>query len=268
MRLLVHLSDLHFGTVDPAVLEPLRLKLRALKPDVTVVSGDLTQRARLEQFREARAFLATLPKPQVVVPGNHDIPLYNVVKRFAAPLRNWRRVMGDETEPAFIDDEVAVIGVNTARSFVFKGGRINEEQVARVREAICHLPEKVTKILVTHHPFDAPEHSGEEDQIVGRAKMALERLADCGADVLLSGHLHDSHVSHTANRYSIAGLSALVVQAGTATSTRTREAPNSFNVLRVNPAHIEIDRYEWTGRGFERDAREAFRHDGKGWHAD
>lgn len=266
MRLIVHLSDLHFGRVDNALLEPLRLKLKALKPHLVVVSGDLTQRARLNQFREARAFLETLPGPQLVVPGNHDVPLYNVFKRFGAPLGNFRRIMGEETEPAYIDEEIAVVGVNTARAFVFKGGRINEEQVARVREAICGLPESVTKILVTHHPFDAPEE-GDHGQIVGRARMALERLADCGADVLLSGHLHEAHVSNTAERYKIAGLNALVVQAGTAISERTRDSDNSFNVLRVKPAHLEVDRYTWTGRGFERDARQAFHHDGKGWHA-
>jgi 3',5'-cyclic AMP phosphodiesterase CpdA len=268
MRTIVHLSDLHFGRIDQALLDPLRECLEGLRPHLVVVSGDLTQRARVAQFREARAYLATLPQPQLVVPGNHDIPLYNVFKRFLAPLRNYKRVMGKELEPDFIDDEIAVVGVNTARAFVFKGGRINEEQVERVRQRICGLPEKVTKILVTHHPFDAPEGSGEEDQIVGRARMALEKLAGCGADVLLSGHLHEANVSHTAERYKLAGVSALVVQAGTATSERTRDTPNTFNVLRVGAAHITVERFAWNGTAFATDAAESFHHDGQGWHAD
>lgn len=268
MRTIVHLSDLHFGHIEERTLAPLRAAIEALEPHLIVVSGDLTQRARLSQFRQAREYLMTLPHPQLVVPGNHDVPLYNVFKRFLAPLHNFRKVMGDDLEPSFVDDEIAVVGVNTARSLVFKGGRINEDQVARVRALLCPLPETVTKILVTHHPFDVPEGSHhDKDQIVGRAKMALEQLADCGADVLLSGHLHEASVQHTAERYRIAGLSALVVQAGTATSDRTRGTTNTFNVLRTSPARITIERHAWTGAGFACEATESFHHDGKGWHA-
>ena len=200
------------------------------------------------------------------MPGNHDIPLYNVFRRFLAPLAAYRRIVSGDLEPAYFDDEVAVVGVNTARSLVFKGGRINREQVERVRARICALPERVTKILVTHHPFDAPAGSGEEDQIVGRARMALEKLADCGADVLLSGHLHAANVGHTSERYCIGGLSALVVQAGTATSNRHRGEANSFNVLRVEPAHIDVERYTWNGSAFAKVATESFDHSpGGGW---
>jgi 3',5'-cyclic AMP phosphodiesterase CpdA len=265
VRTLAHLSDLHFGRIDPALLQPLRATLESIGPDVLVVSGDLTQRARASQFRAARAYLDTLPGAQVIVPGNHDVPLYNVFARFLAPLANFRRIVSDDVEPVFIDDEVAIVGVNTARSLTFKGGRINEAQVARVRALVCTLPDHVVKIVVTHHPFDVPADA-EHDQVVGRARMALTRLADCGADVLLAGHLHESHVGHTAERYSIAGLSALVVQAGTATSERTRESANSFNVLRVSARHVEIVAWLWNGAGFEPGPPQSFDHDGRGWH--
>ncbi|MGZ8212786.1 MAG: metallophosphoesterase family protein, partial [Burkholderiales bacterium] len=129
MRTLVHLSDLHFGRVNEAVLGPLARRIGAIAPDVVVVSGDLTQRARKRQFRAARAFLDTLPTPQIVVPGNHDIPLDTVVARFLTPLRNYRRYIGNDLEPGFVDHQIAVVGVNTARSLTFKGGRINEDQV-------------------------------------------------------------------------------------------------------------------------------------------
>jgi 3',5'-cyclic AMP phosphodiesterase CpdA len=265
VRTVAHLSDLHFGRIDPALLQPLRATLDSIAPDVLVVSGDLTQRARASQFRAARAYLDTLPGAPVIVPGNHDVPLYNVLARFLAPLRNYRRIVSEDVEPVFIDDEVAIIGVNTARSLTFKGGRINEAQVARVRALICELPERVTKILVTHHPFDVPADA-EQDQVVGRARMALARLADCGADVLLSGHLHESHVGHTARRYPISGLSALVILAGTATSERTRESANSFNVLRISPRHLEIVAWLWNGRAFDPGPPQSFEHDGRGWH--
>lgn len=266
MRVVVHLSDLHFGRVDGTLLEPLRRALHGLEPHLVVVSGDLTQRARTAQFRDARAYLETLPRPQLVVPGNHDVPLYNVLQRFFAPLRKYKRIVTPDLEPAFIDDEIAVVGVNTARSLVFKGGRINEDQVAGIRERLCRLPQCATKIIVTHHPFDTPRDDPGEDQIVGRARMAMAKLAGCGADLLLSGHLHRSHVGHTANRYDIEGISALVVHAGTALSTRARGEGNSFNVLRIRPRHIEIERHAWRDGAFRPEARDAFEHDTHGWH--
>lgn len=265
MRTLVHLSDLHFGRVDERILEPLRMKLHALAPHLVVVSGDLTQRARASQFRAARAFLDTLPQPILTVPGNHDVPLYNVPMRFLAPLRNYRRFVNEEVEPAFFDEEMAVVGINTARSLTFKGGRINAAQAERVRERLCHLPDAVAKIVVTHHPFDAPPDSDEPGQVVGRARMALERLAGCGADLMLAGHMHEAHVGAIGERYRVAGISALVVQAGTATSTRTRESANSFNVLRLDESHIEIDQYVWDGTAFGVAARRAFDHGASGW---
>lgn len=249
MRVLAHVSDLHFGRVDRAVLEPLRRCLAAVAPDLVVVSGDLTQRARAEQFREARAFLDTLPKPQVVVPGNHDVPLYNVFARFLRPLGGYRRFIGSDPEPSFVDDEIAVLGINTARSFIFKGGRVSEAQLARVRERLCRLEGSRTRILVTHHPF-----------------MALEKLTDYGVDVLMAGHLHASHIGHAAER--VAGLSALMVQAGTATSHRTREEPNAFNVLRVGPRRIEVEQYVLASGGFVRAATEAFCREGALWRRD
>jgi 3',5'-cyclic AMP phosphodiesterase CpdA len=266
MRTIAHLSDLHFGRVDAHLLEPLRRRLSALAPDVVVISGDLTQRAKPEEFREARRFLDTLAKPQIVVPGNHDVPLYNVFQRFFAPLAKYKRYISADLEPAYIDDEIAVVGINTARSLVFKGGRINEEQVESVRSRLCDLGQGVTKIVVTHHPFDLPE-DWDDDHIVGRAKMAMQMLARCGADVLLAGHVHMSHAGHTAKRYKIDGYAALVVQAGTATSTRGRGETNSFNALKVLPHEVQVERYSWDVgvRDFTLASVEAFEHTQNGW---
>ena len=244
MRTLVHLSDIHFGRVDAAIVEPLIALIADLKPNVVVVSGDLTQRARSAQFQEARAFLDRLPKPQIVVPGNHDVPLYNVFARFFQPLDKYRRFITNDLEPFYADEEIAVLVINTARSLTFKGGRVNEEQVAAMREKLCPFGRNVVKIVVTHHPFDLPEGYDDSD-LVGRAEMAMKTLADCGADVFLSGHLHVSHTGHTAKRYKIGAHSALVVQAGTATSTRGRGEANSFNVIRVDYPSIAIERFEW-----------------------
>ncbi|HEY0080036.1 MAG TPA: metallophosphoesterase family protein [Pyrinomonadaceae bacterium] len=267
MRTIIHLSDLHFGRIDEAVVEPLAETVNGLAPDVVVVSGDLTQRARSEQFQEAREFLDTLPSPQIIVPGNHDVPLYNVFKRFLQPLDNYRQYITEDLEPFYSDEEIAVMGINTARSLTIKDGRINEEQVARIRERLCPYGDEVTKIVVTHHPFDLPEGHDRERDLVGRARMAIEMLARCGADLLLAGHLHLSHTGHTAKRYNTEGHSALVVQAGTATSTRGRGEANSFNCIRVKHPLINVVRYSWRPEraGFAPGSSESFRHMPGGW---
>ncbi|GAB3469083.1 metallophosphoesterase [Massilia terrae] len=266
MRTLVHLSDLHFGRVDEAILDPLRALVQQIAPDVVVVSGDLTQRAKSEQFEAARAWLDSLPGPQVIVPGNHDISLYNVFRRFVQPLERYKRYITEDLAPAYIDDEIAVLGVNTARSLTFKDGRVNEEQVAQIRARLAGLGPGVTRIVVTHHPFDLPEPAKEEE-VVGRAVLAMKAFAETGVDVLLAGHLHASHSGSTAERYPLADFAALVVQAGTATSTRGRGEVNSFNVLRVHSSVVEVDRYGWDvlGQRFQLMSTDKFMRSGNVW---
>ena len=266
MRTIVHLSDLHFGRVDAPLLEPLIGSISGIKPDLVAVSGDLTQRARSHQFLEARAFLDRLPQPQIVVPGNHDIPLHNLYARFVGRLAKYRRYITDDLQPVYADKEMIVIGVNTARSLTFKGGRINQLQVAELRAKLCAGGDSAIKAVVTHHPFDLPESHDERD-LVGRAQMAMATLADCGADLFLAGHLHISHTGNTAKRYNIAGHSALVVQAGTATSTRGRGEANSFNVLRIDGARISVERFMWQPaiESFAVATAEKFERTGDGW---
>lgn len=266
MRSIVHLSDIHFGRVHAHVIAPLIDAVRKVNPDLIAVSGDLTQRARSHQFREARTFLDSLPNPQIVVPGNHDVPLHNVFARFMQPLRKYRRYITNDLRPFYHDEEIAVLGVNTARSLTIKGGRINEEQVAWMRERLCASDPQAVKVVVTHHPFDLPE-GHDERALVGRARMAMEHLASCGADLFLAGHLHVSHTTHSATRYKIKGHSALVVQAGTAASTRGRGEENSFNVLRIDRPHIAVQRFEWQpgSEEFELMTTERFRHTPEGW---
>jgi hypothetical protein len=242
--------------VDAGLLEPLRRQLPRSRPPGGGF-GDLTQRARVRQFREARTYLDTLPARSWSCPATTTSAVRrDPALRLAA--RELPHIVADDLQPAFMDEEIAVIGVNTARSLTFKGGRINARQAESVRSVVCGLGEEVVKIVVSHHPFDAPEGSGEEDQIVGRARMALETLAGCGVDVFLAGHLHESHVGHTTKRYRIAGVSALVVQAGTALSTRVRGETNSFNALRFASRHIDVDRYAWDGAAFARASTHGF----------
>jgi 3',5'-cyclic AMP phosphodiesterase CpdA len=266
MRTIVHLSDLHFDWIDKSIIEPVIKTVTELSPDVVVVSGDLTQRARSSQFVEAKEFLDRLPSPQIIVPGNHDVPLYNVFSRFMQPLDKYKRYITDDLTPFYSDEEVAILGINTARSLTIKYGRVNEGQIAAIREKLCPFPEEVTKINVTHQPFDLPE-GHDEDELVGRAQLAMEAIANCGADVLLAGHLHVSHTGHSSARYKIAGHSALIVSAGTATSIRHRGEVNSFNVVRVKHPYINVERLAWQPeqRAFTPSSTEHFRHSPDGW---
>jgi 3',5'-cyclic AMP phosphodiesterase CpdA len=264
LRIVAHLSDLHFGRTDSATLPALANAIAAAKPDVVVVCGDLTQRARTSEFEEARRFLETLPKPQIVVPGNHDIPLYNVVSRWLVPLDNFRRYISGDLAPFYADDEIAILGINTARSWTFKNGRINRDQVARGCARLALSGEHVTRIVVTHHPYDVP---GTEDDgnIVGRAQMAMAGFAQCRVDMILSGHLHVGHISQSATRYKIPRHSALVVQSGTATSSRRRGENNSFNIIAIDGQHVRIDRLTWDGTSFMLSETERFESAQDGW---
>jgi 3',5'-cyclic AMP phosphodiesterase CpdA len=265
MRTLVHLSDLHFGRTDPKLIEPLIATVNGLGADLVVVSGDLTQRAKRAEFEQARDFLARLAPPRLVVPGNHDVPLYRVWERFLSPLGKYQRIVERDLEPTFADGEIAVVGVNTARSLTFKDGRINHEQMASIRRRLAPLGEGVTKVVVTHHPFDLPDQKGDVD-LVGRARAAMKVFSECGVDLLLAGHFHLSQAG-ASGRDEIAGYSALVVQAGTATSTRGRGEENSFNVLRVDSRAIEVERRLWHADAgeFRADRSERFVREGERW---
>lgn len=266
MRTIVHLSDIHFGRVDTRVVAPLLTAIRGVIPDLVAISGDLTQRARRSQFRQARAFLDQLAFPTLIVPGNHDVPLYNLPARFVDPLASYRRYIAEDLEPVHEDHQMVAVGMNSARSLPFHGGgRLNEDQVVRAAARLGSAPRDAVKIVVTHHPFDLPEGHGDE-HLIGRSDMAMQRLAAAGADLFLAGHLHVSHVGHSAERYQIAGHSALVVQAGTL-STRSRGEVNTFNVLRLERPQITVERYTWdeSSMSFAPSWRATFQHGDAGW---
>ena len=266
MRTLVHLSDLPFGRVDDALIKPLIDLVGSMRPDVVVVSGDLTQRARSGQFKAARHFLDALPKPQIIVPGNHDVPLHNVFDRFVRPLDKYRRYICDDLEPAYIDAEIAVLGLNTARSSTIKNGRINAQQIARLRARLQLLDPHVLKVVVTHHPFDLPKHHGKSD-LVGRAPAAMAMFATSGADLLLAGHMHASHAGNTSLRYEVDGYSAVAVQAGTATSTHCRTEPNAFNLICTESSQIVIQQFTCApgSTTFSPSETRIFERSDKGW---
>jgi len=252
MARLVHLSDLHFGAHSDELVEAVEQKIDELKPDLVAISGDFTQRARTEEFREACHFLEQLRESghEVLgVPGNHDVPLYDVLRRFLSPLTRYRRYI-DETLCPFIElPGIAVLGINTARSLTFKEGRISESQVEFIRETFSRVDPEAARILVTHHPLLAIPVGDELERAVGRQELALDAVEEAGVDLLLAGHAHHAAIHHSRDLVTRSG-GALVIQAGTATSTRVREQEQSFNTIDIEPVCVTVTVNNWNGDAF------------------
>jgi 3',5'-cyclic AMP phosphodiesterase CpdA len=253
MPRLVHLSDLHFGAHDEKLVGAVETRVDELKPDLVVISGDFTQRAKTEQFREACQFLERLQNnghEVLGVPGNHDVPLYDVLRRFLSPLARYRRFIDDNLCPFVELPGLAILGINTARSLTFKDGRINRDQVAFIRDTFSRTPKDSFRVLVTHHPLFALEVEGETARAIGRQDLALDAIQEAGVDMLLAGHNHHASTHSASDLVTRAG-GALVVQAGTATSTRVREQEQSFNTIDVADASVTITVNAWRNGGYE-----------------
>ncbi|MDO5758566.1 MAG: metallophosphoesterase family protein [Rhodobacterales bacterium] len=242
MRQLVHLSDLHFGRDRPELLNPLIARVNALEPDLVAISGDLTQRARHSQFEAAREFIEQLHAPVLVVPGNHDVPLENLLSRAIWPWRRYRRWITRDLNPQFSDDEMIVLGVNTVNPSAHQSGWFTHSAVARVAKAFADPEDQRTRIIVAHHPLE--HQPGDHKTTMRGANRALEELARLKTDVVLSGHLHTWRAAPFAEK---AGRHAILqVHAGTGLSTRQRGEENDFNLLKISAGTIDVIRYAVT----------------------
>lgn len=232
MRRIVHLSDLHFGRTSPALLQPLLDEVARLAPDLVAISGDFTQRARPAQFAEARAFLDRIAAPVLCVPGNHDTPLDNLFVRLFRPWARYRHYIDRTLEPTFSDDELLVAGVNTVNRFAWQQGRLSRRRLERLLAAFGPDDGRL-RIVVCHHPLELLP--GADKAPTRGAGRALAALRDCGADVVLCGHVHTVHHSPFS-----AAPGLLFIQAGTGLSTRLRAEDNSFNLLELDGDEARI----------------------------
>jgi 3',5'-cyclic AMP phosphodiesterase CpdA len=268
---IAHLSDVHFGANDPKIVAATEAWLQQAQPDLVIISGDFTQRARIAQFREASAWLNRLRAAGhaiLAVPGNHDVPLYDVFRRFAAPLHRYKRYISNDLSPWFENEQVAVLGINTARSLTIKDGRINRAQMAMIEERFASVSLEKTRILVTHHPlFAMPIGEGTElTEAVGRHERAIDAVCRAGIHVALAGHFHRTYAEAARKMVERAG-GALVIQAGTATSHRLRnDELQSFNWLHAHRNNdIELQVIAWDGAAFNRGSHVRFDYDGESW---
>lgn len=242
MKTIAHISDAHFGAHDSTIAAKLLDELNRGEYDVIVVSGDMTQRGRVEQFQAAAMWLDQLVAPVLVVPGNHDVPLYDIYTRFLHPRDRYLAHICDDLEPTYFDSELAICGIDTTKTFTTKHGRVTDEQVAHIATKLANLGDR-WKIVVAHHPFIVP--AGQDAERVDGAEMALLVFEAAGVDMILTGHLHTSSIAGRNEDHSI-----IAAQAGTCMSTRTRGEAQSYNRLRFDGNRVEILQRLWDGGRF------------------
>jgi 3',5'-cyclic AMP phosphodiesterase CpdA len=232
MGVLLHISDTHFGTEQAPVVEALVALAAQQRPDVVVLSGDITQRARPAQFRAAKACVERLGAPVLAIPGNHDIALFDLWARLTRPYARFSAVFGADLEPVFTSPDWLVVGVNTTRARRHRHGEVSAAQIERVTRLLANASPRQLRVVVVHQPVAVPLDSERHNLLRGHAQ-ATRAWAAAGADLVLGGHIHLPFT------LALDGLVRRLwaVQAGTAVSARTRSGvPNSVNILRWGAA--------------------------------
>lgn len=228
----LHLSDPHFGTERAAVRDGLLALAAQLQPDAIVITGDLTQRATPAQFAAAADFLRALPPvPRLVIPGNHDIPLWDLVQRLAAPYRRYSAVVDGPRQPVLSLPGLQVVAADTTRWWRHRHGTLGRGQIDTIAARLAAAPSGSWRLVATHHPLRVRDAADREDR-PWRHQRALAVWQQAGAEAFLSGHLHVPALlaAHPG------GPGPVVVQAGTALSSRTLPGvANSVNLLLQRP---------------------------------
>ncbi len=247
---ILHISDLHFGPpFVPRVGQALLDIAPGLQPDAIVISGDLTQRARESQFRDAAAFLEKLPKvPKLVIPGNHDVPLFRVGERIRDPHGLYRRYISPELNQVLRIDGAVIVGLDsTSPRRSITNGRLTRKQLDFCSASFANAPADAIRIVVAHHHF-APAPDYLHDQTMPKARRAIERFVELGVDMILGGHLHRAYIGNSLDFYpgNHRDKGIIIVQSGTTTSRRGRgreREKNSFNLVQIDGPLIRITHF-------------------------
>ena len=250
MSSLLQISDPHFGTVQPAVMHALARLAREQRPDVLVLSGDITQRARASQFAQARAFCDSLAIPQwLAIPGNHDVPLFNLYQRLFTPYARYCQAFGLELEPVVSTPRLHVIGVKTTRRWRHKNGEVSSAQIERVVAQLQRSAPVQLRIVVVHQPVHVMHAEDQHDRLRGW-EPAVHAWSKAGADIVMGGHIHLPSLCDLSARVDGLERRLWCVQAGTALSSRVRAGiPNSVNLLRYHdpgePPACRLERWDY-----------------------
>jgi 3',5'-cyclic AMP phosphodiesterase CpdA len=241
LSVILHLSDTHFGTEQPEVTAALLQLAHEVRPDIAILSGDVTQRARRGQFADAHQFMDALTaRAKLVIPGNHDIPLFNLFARVFNPYGNYCRAFGKELEPQFSNQDVLVIGLNTTRPWRHADGEVSAQQIERVAQQLQRALPGQLRIVVVHQPVFVERASDKENLLHGH-QQAINAWAAAGADLILSGHIHLAYMRNLRKELPEVTRSLWTVSAGTAISSRIREGkPNSVNLIRYDAANPQV----------------------------
>ena len=234
MTLILQVSDPHFGTERPPVVEALVQLARKLNPQVLLLTGDITQRATRKQFIAARSFVERLNIPAVLaIPGNHDVPLFNLVARVLTPYGHYVPSFGGNLEPEFENNDVLILALNTTRWYRHKDGEISAEQIERAARRCERARSDKFRMVVMHHPLAVTTARDRENVVHGHAQ-AIQRWAAAGVDVVIGGHIHLPFVLPLHEHSPELQKPLWVVQAGTSVSHRVRrDTANSINIFRV-----------------------------------
>jgi 3',5'-cyclic AMP phosphodiesterase CpdA len=247
---ILHISDTHFGTEQAPVAEALVKLAHEQVPDLVILSGDITQRALRVEFAAARAFMERLRIPAwLVIPGNHDISLFNMFSRVFAPYADFRRAFGHELEPVFTSPQAIVISVNTTRRYRHIDGEVSAQQIERVAQLLQAASPTQLRIVVTHQPVSVIVEADQKDLLHGR-EQAIRRWSEAGADLILGGHIHRPYLCALHEQMTDLSARTWVLQAGTALSSRVRHGTsNSINLIRtidgLTPRQCITERWDY-----------------------
>ena len=265
---LLQISDLHFG--PPFVEQVGEAALKSaieMHPDAIVINGDLTQRAKRDQFMAAKHYMERLPSvPQLVIPGNHDVPLYRVLERMLDPHRLYQEIISVELNPILKIDGAVIVGLDsTAPRSAISNGQIFKWQLDLCERAFSDTPSGIARIVVAHHHF-APAPDLLRDNRMPHSRRAIERFTDLKVDLILGGHLHRAYIGNSLDFYpgSHRDRGIIIAQCGTTTSRRGRgreQEKNSLNQIEISDKTITIAHHMYFHESdtFEEISRHTFR---------
>jgi len=186
---IVHISDLHFGAQHEGAAAALLKAIGGLSPALTLITGDITQRARTQQFLDARQFFGQLPAQWMAVPGNHDMPLFRPWHRLLTPRHRYRTHIGAITSDRLDHPQLRVALLDSTNHLAWRSGRLSSEASRNAARWLGESGPAQLRIAAAHHPF-ASRQKGNKGGMAGASKARQTLIDEGEVDLLLWGHLH------------------------------------------------------------------------------